>query len=354
MRFYNFIVEVFTKIMFSRFLQTLLVILSTAIILWLGKSFLVPLTYAVLTSFVLYPITKKLENKGFYKIFSILIPIILLCIVFSGIIALLLFELISLRSKLPLVQQQMDPFLENLSLQLENEYGWTTEKQLEWLRNSLTNASQDLANYFQNFVETTIKTLFDLLIIPIYISLILLYRKKLIDLLTVMVPETYRQRFPAVIQDTVEIFSRFVRGIMMVYVIVGILNGFGLWALGVNNPFLYGMISAVMTIIPYIGIMISALLPITVTWLETASFLQPVGIIIVFVTVQYLEANLIFPYIVGRFVHLNTFVTIIAMMIGGLIWGVSGMILFVPLLAIFRVVSKHYPELKIWENFLGN
>jgi predicted PurR-regulated permease PerM len=70
--------------------------------------------------------------------------------------------------------------------------------------------------------------------------------------------------------------------------------------------------------------------------------------------VQYLEANLIFPYVVGRFVHLNTLVTIIAMMVGGLIWGVAGMILFVPLLAILRVIATHYPELKTWEDFLGN
>ena len=340
--------------MFSRYLQSLFTILCTAILLWLGKSFLVPLTYAILISFVLYPVTKKLENKGFHKVFSIIIPIILLCLVFSGLVSLLIFELISLRSKWPMVQQQMDPFLENLSLILEKEYGWTTEKQLEWLRNSFTSASQDLAAYLQNSVESTIKALFHLLIIPIYISLILLYRKKLVDFTIRIVPVAYKDRFPEVIRDTVQIFSRFVRGIMMVYIIVGILNGLGLWALGVDNPFIYGMISAVMTVIPYIGIMISALLPITVTWLETASFLQPVGIIIVFITVQYLEANLIFPYVVGRFVHLNTLVTIIAMMIGGLIWGVAGMILFVPLLAIFRVISKHYPELKTWEDFLGN
>lgn len=340
--------------MFSRYLQTVLIVLSTAILLWLGKSFLVPITYAILTSFVLYPVAKKLEHKGFHRIISIVIPIILLCLLFSGLVSLLIFELISLRSKWPMVQQQMDPFLENLSLLLEKEYGWTTEKQLEWLRNSFTSASQDLATYLQNSVESTIKALFNLLIIPIYISLILLYRKKLVDFVTRMIPEAQRGRFPAVIKDTIEIFSRFVRGIMMVYIIVGILNGLGLWALGVDNPFVYGMISAVMTIIPYIGIMISSLLPITVTWLETASFLQPVGIIVVFVTVQYLEANLIFPYVVGRFVHLNTFVTIIAMMVGGLIWGVAGMILFVPLLAILRVIATHYPELKTWEDFLGN
>jgi predicted PurR-regulated permease PerM len=140
---------------------------------------------------------------------------------------------------------------------------------------------------------------------------------------------------------------------VMVYIIVGLLNSIGLWMIGVEGAFTFGMITAVMTIIPYFGIIISAMLPITMTWLETGMLWQTISIVVVFAVVQYLEANLIFPYVVGRFVNLNTLVSILAIFIGGLLWGVSGMILFIPLLAVARVFMSHFPELRPWEKFLG-
>lgn len=133
---------------------------------------------------------------------------------------------------------------------------------------------------------------------------------------------------------------------ILVYIIVGILNSIGLFALGVRNAILFGFLCSIMTIIPYIGISISALLPISIIWLETNNVWYPLGVIAVFSIVQYLEANVIFPKVVGTQLEVSTLAMIVAVIAGGIIWGVAGMILFIPFLAILKIISDHIKEWK--------
>src|SRR5690606_14880576 len=86
-----------------------------------------------------------------------------------------------------------------------------------------------------------------------------------------------------------------------------------------------------LTFIPYIGIMIGALLPIMISWTLFDSVYYPLGVIAVYTFVQYLEANIIFPWAVSQRVNLSTLSTLVAIFVGGLLWGAAGMILFVPL-----------------------
>ena len=73
--------------------------------------------------------------------------------------------------------------------------------------------------------------------------------------------------------------------------------------------------------------MVASLLPITVSWITFNSIWYPLGVIAIFAVVQYLEANVIFPWAVSQKLNLNTLFTIIAVIAGGIIWGAAGMIL---------------------------
>ncbi|MCO6485633.1 MAG: AI-2E family transporter [Saprospiraceae bacterium] len=333
--------------------QRLITLVLVVAILWFGKPFLIPLAYAFLIALVLFPMCRYLEDRGAGRALSILLPILLLSALFAGLVALLSYELVILAGKWPLVQQQFDPFLDRVQHQLESAFGWTTEKQVEWARDQVNKWGENAGSWVKVTLTAAVGAVFNLIIIPIYVALILIYRDRLARFVIAIAPQRYQDRLPEVIRHTVRIFSRFIRGMVVVYVIVGLLNTIGLWAIGVETPFTYGMITAIMTIIPYFGIIISGAIPIVVTWLETSSLWQPVAILAVFTVVQYLEANLIFPYVVGRFVDLNTLAAIVAIFMGALIWGVSGMILFLPLFAVFRLVASHFPDLKPWEDLLG-
>lgn len=95
-----------------------------------------------------------------------------------------------------------------------------------------------------------------------------------------------------------------------------------------------------MTIIPYLGIIISALLPITIAWITKDSIWYPIGVVGVFILVQYLEANVIFPKVVAKQLNISTWATLVAIIAGGILWGMSGMILFIPFLGMLKLVTR--------------
>jgi len=119
-----------------------------------------------------------------------------------------------------------------------------------------------------------------------------------------------------------------------------------LLALGIRHAVLFGFLTAIMTIIPYAGIIVSALLPVSVAWITKDSIWYPIAVVGVFSFVQYLEANVIFPRIVASELNVSTWTTLVAIIAGGIIWGVSGMILFIPFVGILKVITDNFPE---WE-----
>jgi predicted PurR-regulated permease PerM len=336
----------------SSFLQSLLTLVLVSFILVFAKSFLIPLVYSLFIAIIIYPMCKFLELKGINRGIAISIPLILVCVLFAGLIILLSYEMAVLSGKWPMLQEKIYPLIEQLQDFLYQKFGWTSQEQMGWIVDGLKRLSENAGAIIQETSKATFEAILNLVIIPIYITLILIYRGKIVTFITALAPLHYKEKIPAVLNDTIVMFSKFIRGMVVVYMIVGILNTLGLWIIGVENPLVYGMLTAIMTIIPYFGIMISALLPITMSWLSTGTIWQPLGVITIFTSVQYLEANLVFPYVVGKHVNLNTLVSILVIFIGGLIWGVAGMILFIPLIAMFRIFAEHFPETKHWSDFL--
>lgn len=126
------------------------------VILIFAKGFLIPLAYSFFIALVLYPVTSYFERKKAGKFFSILIPILLLCVIFSGLIALLTYETFILTGNWPLLQEKLHLLINDLQFELEKEFGWSTEAQLAWLKESL----QKLTNNIGYIIQQTFKVTF--------------------------------------------------------------------------------------------------------------------------------------------------------------------------------------------------
>lgn len=141
---------------------------------------------------------------------------------------------------------------------------------------------------------------------------------------------------------------------LLVYLIVGSLNSLGLLLIGIPHPFLFGFMASILTFIPYIGIIVSSLLPITISWITYNSIWYPIGVIAVFSIVQALEAYVIFPFAVGSRLKINTLVIIMVAIVGGILWGAAGMILFIPFISIVKLIADRTESLKILSVLLGD
>lgn len=337
----------------SAILKYIQLVLFSAVILYFGRSLFVPIAYSLLIALVLYPVCKWLEERRWPRSLAIAAALFIVVVLFGILVSLLFVQVNVLRQDLPQLLSKLKPSLSELQQWMASVFNISVAAQNEWWHQLIKNAGNSTGSILQATISATAGGLFTLFLIPVYAALLLYNREVFVQFLVKLTGSRYNRQLHIVLAETTHTYFNFIKGMVLVYVIVGVLNSIGLLALGIPHAILFGMLTAVMTIIPYIGIFVSALLPITVAWITKDSIWYPLGVIAVFTFVQYLEANLIFPKVVATQLKVSTWATLVAIVAGGLLWGVSGMILFIPFIGILKILSEHISEWEALKILLG-
>jgi predicted PurR-regulated permease PerM len=316
-------------------LRSLETVVLIGLLLYFGQALFIPLSFALLISFILYPICNWLEAHRFSRSAAIAVGLTILILLVIAIVSLLVQQFFQFENEWPALSEKLKTALHQLSLFITDRFNISNAKQHIW---------------FENFIEKTIAflgiTLYNSstsivlsLLIPVYSALILYYRRMLGDVFIGFFPRHNAETVILILHKTIHTYYDFIIGMLIVYLVVGILNSLGLLLMGLPHAVLFGFVASILTIIPYVGIIIASLLPIAIAWLTNDSIWYPVGVVVLFTLVQYLEANIIFPLAVSNRLKINALVTIIVMIAGGILWGAAGMVLFIPFAAIAKLVS---------------
>ena len=331
----------------SPLLRNLLITLAVLAILYLGRYVFIPLFYSLLVALVLYPVVARMERKRVPRWLAIGLGLLLVGVLFGGLVGVLLWQVNTFLGRLPQLTGGEAGGFKALWIWINDLLNHLGDDHHDVWWGPVVDALPDkVAPYAGSAVNALFGMLFNLFIIPIFTALLLYNRGTYVAALTALVPPAWRPRLPGLLQKVVTNYARFILGMVQVYLIVGTLNSVGFLLLGVPNAILFGMLTAIATMIPYAGILFSSLLPITLAWTTTGSLWMPLGVIAVLGVVQYLEANLIFPKVVGGKLGLSTMASLVVIFAGALFWGMAGMILFLPLVSILKLVSEEVPE---WE-----
>ena len=322
-------------------------------LLYVGQKLLIPLSFALLISLILFPVTKWLEDHRWPKILAIFSSLSILMLLFTGLIILLIQQFGQFLKRWPRMQSRLESAIAEMSQNAGTLLGFSDLEKQEWINSMISNFTEYLLNWLpQSLYQTTINLVL-ILLVPFYVILILYYRSTLVKALHRFLKQWTFEDLKLMLDDSIRTYFNFIKGMALVYLIVGILNSVGLALLGIPNAILFGFIASILTFIPYVGITIGALVPITVSWLLYDSLLYPLGVVAVFAFVQILEANVIFPIVLGIRLKINALAAIVVIVIGGLLWGASGMVLFLPFVAILKLVmdrvNKEHPVTTLLE-----
>ncbi len=326
------------------YLKLLQIVFFTVAVMYFGKALFIPLSFALLIALILYPFCCWLEKHKWPRSIAIVLSLLIVTFIFAGIIWLLLWQLKYLKDDIPFLAQKIQLALQQLQQFLNEKIGIAFSLETNWMENAARNSGSSISSFMQSTFKSMGSFLFSLFIIPVFTALFLYHREQFVQFLKALIPEVYHQRLQTILHESSYAYHKYIIGLIKVYLIVGTLNSIGLLLLGVEHAILFGMLTAFMTMVPYVGIIISSLLPITVAWVTKDSFLYPLGVVGIFAFVQYLENSVIFPKVVGKQLNVSTWATLAALIAGGMIWGVSGMVLFMPFVAILKIISGHIEE----------
>lgn len=314
---------------------TFLVVLAIA-----ARPFIIPLAFSALFAIVLNPILRRLEKWGVGRVFSIIIAMLSLLLVLAAMATFSAYQLNSLLQDLPSIQEKIVALINKGLLNFEKFTGFEAFEKEGLLKNTFKN----VAPFFGDFVSGTSSAATVLIQVPIYIFLILLYKEKFLRFLAKLLNDSNEAR--ARIFEVKKVVQGYVSGLFIVILILATLNTVGLYALGIKYALFFGVFSAILTVIPYIGNFIGGLLPVLVALVTKDTIWYAVGVVAVYGFVQFLEGNFITPNVMGARISVNPMAALISLIIGGQILGLAGIILAIPILGIVKVTLSHSETLK--------
>ena len=252
------------------------------------------------------------------------------------------------------IKSNLNAHYSHLQQYLEASFGISREQQ----KQAISQATSESASTGKQLAGATLASVTDallnLILIPIYMFLILLYKKHFIKFLRDLSGEKHH----AVLRDilaTVKISVRsYIAGLLIEMVIISVLTAVGLMLIGVKYAILLGIITGLLNLIPYIGIVVAGLLTVVASLTGSTDTAVIVGILVVNIVVQFIDNNILVPLVVSSKVEINAIASIVGIIIGGLLGGITGMFLAIPLLAILKIIFDRVGTLQPWGYLLGD
>lgn len=347
-----------------------------------AKGFLIPLTTAVILALVILPFSQMMERKGLKRGLSSFLSTFSLFLVSLGFLVLVSLQIQSFITKWPEIKETMAPKVEQAKTyifqhtSLKKSDLQQSGKNLPFLNSAEKSDSQPSDPEQQNsanagadqesqsggsgqdsssisskgqkafkFLMSTVGFIGSFLLVFIYIFFLLTYRRRFKAFLLRLFPKDKNREVKKILHQSATVAQQYLVGKLMLAGMLAVLYAIGLGISGVSNFILISLIAAILSLLPYIGNIIGFALALGFGYLTSGETGVLIGILITFGVAQFVESYLLEPYLVGDKVHLHPFMVILAVVLGGAIWGVMGMLLAIPVLAIITVICLHVPPL---------
>jgi len=332
----------------------LLSILLIGYLAILGHTILTPLIFGFLCSILLLPLANFLERKlKMPRSVSSLLSSIALVVVIAAVFTLLGAQLSSLASDLPAFKQQLLNSAADLQLWVSKTFHVNNKAQIDYITSA---ASKSLSTGTSLLSKTlmSLSSLFLLLLFSFLYTFFILFHRRLIVSFLV---KSFKEKHSPIVYDIVYqiqyIIKRYVVGLFLQMVIVTLLTCLAFYFIGIKYSFLLGLITGIFNIIPYIGIFTALVITVLITF-ATSTATHVLLVVVAMILIHAVDGNYIMPKIVGSKVQINTLIALIGLVLGEMLWGITGMFLSIPMIAIMKVVFDRVPELKPWGMLLGD
>lgn len=336
-----------------RYTFTLLAVFLTLFGIIQAREFLYPLVFGALLAYLLYPMANFFEKKLFPRVFSILLSEIIGIIIIYGIALFLVRQVSRIIDDFPELRQQA---IHNVSLflsSLEEQFGISDQKIENFLRSMVeglfTGTREQFNKLFVNLAGTVLK----MALLPVYVFLFLFYRTKFAYFILKTIPKERHLVTINVLRKIATVATSYMGGVFIVVLILAIINSTVLTMIEVKYAILLGISASLFSFIPYFGNVIGGTYAVLFTLLVMPSPVYALKVAILFFLVHAFENNILSPSIVGDAVEINPFFVILGLIGAGMVWGVPGMIVIIPVLAVTKIIFDNVPVLVPYGYLLG-
>lgn len=334
---------------------TLFLFFSALVIAFMiaGRELFIPIAIAFFLTFLLLPISRKLESWRIPRIPAILISIICAIAVLGSLIYFFYTQIMIFGEDLPELKQKFSEKMDQLHMFVRENFNISKGEQTKWINEKVNETAAGGDKMIITLFSLTGTFLANLALIPIYIFFLTYYKEKYKNFILLVFKSENHDHVLQTIRKISRVSQHYLKGIFLDILILSILNSIGFTLLGIKHAILFGVMASILNIIPYVGVLIGSLLPITMALLTKDEIGYALGAAGVCLFVQFLDNNFITPYVVGSSVSINPLSATIALVASAMIWGIPGMILSMPIMGVLKVILDNVPQLRPYGYALG-
>lgn len=326
-------------------------VFSFVVAMHIGQDIIIPIVFATIIAIVLNPLVNYLIRKKVNRTVAISIAVTLAVVVVLGTLYLISTQLIMFSETYPVLKEKFKGSSAELVQWLSKKLNINESKINVWIQETQNEAVTNFA--IGEKITQVGQLIIVVTLLPVYLLMILYYKPLLLEFIHKLFRPEYQVAVGEVLASVKKIVQSYLVGLLFELVIVAVLNSVGLLLLGVEYAIILGIIGAFLNLIPYIGGIIAIALPMIIAFVTTDSITSPILVFFVYIFVQFIDNNYLVPKIVASRVQINALMSLVVVLIGGVVWGVSGMFLSIPLTAIVKVIFDHIEPLKPWGFLLG-
>lgn len=331
---------------------TLLIPVLIVVIIKYGKPFLMPITFAALLSMLLLPVFKWFCSKGINKAISNLLSILLLVVVIIAFFTFFTLQVSDLSKDASKIEKRVSKQLNQMQAFISNQLGISYEKQQK-IMNQQSSASGTVSRKIAGFVAGLGGLLANFILVLVYIFLFIYYRKHLKKFILRIMPANEKGNAIETLDKIQTVSFKYLIGLGTMIIFLWVMYSIGFSISGVNNPIFFAILAGTLEIVPFVGNLIGNGLTILMALVQGGGMKMVLIILITYAFVQFIQTYILEPLVVGGEVNINPLFTIIALVAGELLWGISGMILAIPLIGITKIVCDNIDPLKPYGELIG-
>lgn len=319
----------------------------------IGESIIVPLFLAMLISTLLIPLSVFMERKfHFSRSLAAISSTLLFLAVVVGILFLVGAQMSRLTQEWPAFEEQLVGGVHSIQLWVQDTFGIQQSKQLDFITEHASASLSTGTDLLAKTLSSISTMLMYLVFTVIYTIFLLIYRRHLVRFLVICFKHKHKNTVVKIIVEIQTMVKKYLIGLLLQMILVTIMTFIAYTVLGIKYNFMLAIITGLLNVLPYIGIFMAMLIGVLITF-ATTSASHVVLVLIALVIIHAIDGNIIMPKIVGSKVKVNSLVVVIGLIIGHMMWGISGMLLAIPTLAIAKIVFDRVDGMRAWGFLLG-
>lgn len=335
------------------YLKATVILLGLSLVVlafYILADFLVPMGFAILLAILLNPLYTRLLSWKVPKVLAVALTVLTLMAILFAVFYFLSSQMIQFGDTFPALKAKGAQIVVDIEAWVQRTFGLSIQKQMQMLN--------EAANNSKGLVGQTIGNLFGLFsvlfLIPVYIFLLLLYKELILNFLYEIFSEENSERVASILNQTKKAIQSYIFGLLIEALIVATLNVIALYILDVKYALLLGIMGALLNMVPFIGGIIAFILPLLIATVTKNGYSTQIGIVVAYSIIQFIDNNILVPRIVSSKVQINALVSIVTVLLVGALWGIAGMFLSIPMVAVLKIIFDRIDDLKPWGKLLGD